>query len=91
MSSGACRALVAVLFTLVATTGSARQLVGAYLGTHHVYNEISAHAAGAMHFDPEVDTIFEIGGQDSKFVVLQNATEQNTANESDQSLHHGQG
>ena len=34
---------------LVATTGSARELVGAYLGTAHVYNEISAHAAGATH------------------------------------------
>ncbi|MEI6105406.1 MAG: acyl-CoA dehydratase activase [Opitutae bacterium] len=57
---------------LVATTGSARELVGAYLGTPHVYNEISAHAAGAAHYDPEVDTIFEIGGQDSKYIFLRN-------------------
>ena len=57
---------------LVATTGSARELVGAYLGTGHVYNEISAHAAGATHFDPDVDTIFEIGGQDSKYIYLRN-------------------
>ena len=56
----------------MATTGSARELVGAYLGTEHVYNEISAHAAGATHFDPEVDTIFEIGGQDSKYIYLRN-------------------
>ena len=35
---------------LVGTTGSARELVGACLGTEHVYNEISAHAAGATHF-----------------------------------------
>ncbi len=55
---------------LVATTGSARELAGAYLGTAHVYNEISSHAAGAAHFDPEVDTIFEIGGQDSKYIYL---------------------
>jgi len=55
---------------LVATTGSARELAGAYLGTAHVHNEISAHAAGATHFDPEVDTIFEIGGQDSKYILL---------------------
>ena len=34
------------------TTGSARELVGACLGTEHVYNEISAHAAGATHFAP---------------------------------------
>ena len=57
---------------LIATTGSARELAGAYLGTEHVYNEISAHAAGATHFDPEVDTIFEIGGQDSKYIYLRN-------------------
>ena len=57
---------------LVGTTGSARELVGAYLGTEHVYNEISAHAAGATHFDPDVDTIFEIGGQDSKYIYLRN-------------------
>jgi len=57
---------------LVGTTGSARELVGAYLSTEHVYNEISAHAAGATHFDPDVDTIFEIGGQDSKYIYLRN-------------------
>ena len=57
---------------LAATTGSARELLGAYLGTAHVYNEISAQAAGATHFDAEVDTIFEIGGQDSKFILLRN-------------------
>jgi len=57
---------------LVGTTGSARELAGAYLGTEHVYNEISAHAAGANHFDNEVDTIFEIGGQDSKYTFLRN-------------------
>lgn len=57
---------------LVGTTGSARELAGAYLGTEHVYNEISAHAAGAHHFDREVDTIFEIGGQDSKYIFLRN-------------------
>ena len=57
---------------LVATTGSARELAGAYLGTAHVHNEISAHAAGATHYDSEVDTIFEIGGQDSKYIYLRN-------------------
>lgn len=57
---------------LIGTTGSARELAGAYLGTEHVYNEISAHAAGATHFDPDVDTIFEIGGQDSKYIYLRN-------------------
>ena len=57
---------------LVGSTGSARELSGSYLGTEHVYNEISAHAAGAAHFDSEVDTIFEIGGQDSKYIYLRN-------------------
>ena len=57
---------------LVGTTGSARELVGAYLGAAQVYNEISAQAAGATHFDAEVDTIFEIGGQDSKYIFLRN-------------------
>ena len=57
---------------LAATTGSARELIGAYLGTEHVYNEISAQAAGATHFAPDVDTIFEIGGQDSKYIYLRN-------------------
>ena len=57
---------------LVGTTGSAREVVGAYLDTAHVYNEISAHAAGATHFDREVDTIFELGGQDSKYIFLRN-------------------
>jgi predicted CoA-substrate-specific enzyme activase len=70
------RALVEVVgnrrIGLAGSTGSARELAGAYLGTEHVYNEISAHAAGAAHFDPDVDTIFEIGGQDSKYIYLRN-------------------
>jgi predicted CoA-substrate-specific enzyme activase len=57
---------------LVTTTGSARELAGACLGTEHVYNEISAHAAGATHFAADVDTIFEIGGQDAKYIYLRN-------------------
>jgi activator of 2-hydroxyglutaryl-CoA dehydratase len=58
---------------LVGTTGSARELVGACLGTEQVYNEISTHAAGATHFAADVDTIFEIGGQDAKYIYLRNA------------------
>jgi predicted CoA-substrate-specific enzyme activase len=58
--------------SLIGTTGSAREIVGAYLGTEYVFNEISAHAAGASHFDGEVDTIMEIGGQDSKYIHLRN-------------------
>lgn len=58
---------------LVGVTGSGRQIVGAYFGTPAVFNEISAHSEGAAYFDPEVDTIFEIGGQDSKYAFLQNS------------------
>ena len=57
---------------LVGTTGSARELIGAWLGTAQIYNEISAQAAGATYYDPDVDTIFEIGGQDSKYIYLRN-------------------
>ncbi len=57
---------------LVGVTGSGRQMVGAYLGTSAVFNEISAHSQGAAYFDPEVDTIFEIGGQDAKYMFLDN-------------------
>ncbi len=57
---------------LVGVTGSGRSMVGAYLGTSAVFNEISAHSMGAAFFDPKVDTIFEIGGQDAKYMFLQN-------------------
>lgn len=52
----------------VGTTGSGRKLVGAVLGADCVVNEISAHVTGAMQTDPSIDTIFEIGGQDSKYI-----------------------
>jgi len=58
--------------TLVATTGSSRELLGVFLGTDGVYNEIIAHATGTAFFSPEVDTIFEIGGQDAKYILLHN-------------------
>jgi predicted CoA-substrate-specific enzyme activase len=57
---------------LVATTGSSRELLGVFLETAGVYNEIIAHAAGTTFFDPDVDTLFEIGGQDAKYVLLNN-------------------
>ena len=56
----------------VGTTGSGRYLTGDFVGADVVKNEITAHARAAAHFDPNVDTIFEIGGQDSKFVSLEN-------------------
>ncbi len=57
---------------LAATTGSSRELLGVYCGTAGVYNEIIAHTVGTTSFDPAIDTIFEIGGQDAKYVSLQN-------------------
>jgi predicted CoA-substrate-specific enzyme activase len=57
---------------LVATTGSSREILGVFLETPGVYNEIIAHAVGTTYFDPDVETIFEIGGQDAKYVLLKN-------------------
>ncbi|MFZ3115745.1 MAG: acyl-CoA dehydratase activase [Syntrophales bacterium] len=51
-------------------TGSGRQIAGLYAMTQGVINEIIAHAAGAVFFDPAVETIFEIGGQDAKYTYL---------------------
>ena len=48
-------------------TGSGRQIAGLHAMTDGIINEIIAHAAGGRLFDPEVDTIFEIGGQDAKY------------------------
>ncbi|KMQ51507.1 Activator of (R)-2-hydroxyglutaryl-CoA dehydratase [Chitinispirillum alkaliphilum] len=54
------------------TTGSARMLAGAMLGADVVKNEIVAHAVAAAQFHPDAKTIIEIGGQDSKLIILQN-------------------
>jgi predicted CoA-substrate-specific enzyme activase len=56
----------------VGTTGSGRYLSGDYVGADVVRNEITAQATAAIHFDPTVDTIFEIGGQDSKYISVDN-------------------
>ena len=58
----------------VGTTGSGRYLVGDFVGADVIRNEITAQAMGARFLDPEVDTIFEIGGQDSKYIRLENGT-----------------
>ena len=56
----------------VGVTGSGRQLIGLMLGADVVKNEITAHSAATVHFHPEVETIFEIGGQDSKIIIVKN-------------------
>ena len=60
----------------VGTTGSGRELIGELVGADIVTDEITAHKTGAMHVCremgmPPVDTIFEIGGQDSKFIRIE--------------------
>jgi len=54
----------------VGTTGSARRLIGSVLDAQVVKNEITAHAIGTMSRVPDVRTILEIGGQDSKIILL---------------------
>jgi len=61
---------VSFVVRLSATTGSGRKLVAAVIGADAVMDEITAHARAAVELDPEVDTIIEIGGQDSKFTLL---------------------
>ncbi|MCA9676635.1 MAG: CoA activase [Myxococcales bacterium] len=62
----------------IGATGSGREIVGSLMrscfGSEPVFvlNEIAAHAEGALSFDPKVDTIFEIGGQDAKYIRLDN-------------------
>jgi predicted CoA-substrate-specific enzyme activase len=55
----------------IGTTGSGRHLAGEYLEADEVRNEITCQLAGTLPYFPEADTIFEIGGQDSKFIKLQ--------------------
>ena len=56
----------------VGTTGSARKLIGLMLDATAVKNEITAHAIGTTSIYPNVRTILEIGGQDSKIILLNN-------------------
>jgi predicted CoA-substrate-specific enzyme activase len=52
--------------------GSGRQIAGLHALTDGVINEIIAHATASVYFDREVDTIFEIGGQDAKYTYITN-------------------
>ena len=61
-----------VEITGVGTTGSGRYMIADYIGADIVKNEITAQATAAAFIDKEVDTIFEIGGQDSKYISLKN-------------------
>ncbi|MBE3036617.1 MAG: CoA activase, partial [Candidatus Atribacteria bacterium] len=55
----------------VGTTGSGRYLIGDLVGADTIINEITAQATAAANIDKTVDTIFEIGGQDSKYISLE--------------------
>jgi predicted CoA-substrate-specific enzyme activase len=61
----------------VGATGSGRELIGELVGADTINDEITAHKTGATYISQailheEVDTIFEIGGQDSKFIAVEN-------------------
>lgn len=56
----------------VGTTGSGRYICSTLIGGDAVKNEITAHAVAALNLDKEVRTIIEIGGQDSKIIILNN-------------------
>lgn len=57
----------------IGTTGSARKLIGLMMDANIVKNEITAHATGTLAFYPDARTILEIGGQDSKIILLKNS------------------
>jgi len=54
----------------VATTGSARYLAGVLVNADLVKNEITSHAVATLHYIPQAKTIIEIGGQDSKIIII---------------------
>lgn len=61
----------------VGTTGSGRELIGELVGADIIKDEITAHKMGAVHIckkltNESVDTIFEIGGQDAKYIRIEN-------------------
>ena len=63
-----------IRFVGAATTGSGRKLAGRVIGADLILDEITAHARAACKLNPDVDTIIEIGGQDSKFTTLKNGS-----------------
>ncbi len=68
----ACEIEEPVEVQAVVATGSARYSVGDFVGADAVVNEITAQARATTDIDKTVDTIFEIGGQDSKYIRLKN-------------------
>lgn len=56
----------------VGTTGSGRKLAAQMVGADVVKNEITAHAMASLNYNKDVQTVLEIGGQDSKIIILRN-------------------
>ncbi|MCG3222636.1 MAG: 2-hydroxyglutaryl-CoA dehydratase [Candidatus Heimdallarchaeota archaeon] len=54
------------------STGSARKLTGVIVGADIVKNEITAHALASLHYNPDIQTVIEVGGQDSKIIIIRN-------------------
>ncbi|HNY10421.1 MAG TPA: acyl-CoA dehydratase activase [Candidatus Wallbacteria bacterium] len=54
----------------IGTTGSGRHLAGLLIGADEIKNEITAHSVASMHYYPEASTVLEIGGQDSKIIII---------------------
>lgn len=54
------------------TTGSGRYIAATLIGADAIKNEITSHAVAALEIDRDVRTIIEIGGQDSKIIILKN-------------------
>ncbi len=59
-----------ILVKRVATTGSARRLAAEVAGADLIKNEITAQSVAAINFLPQVNTVIEIGGQDSKIIII---------------------
>ncbi|HPI69402.1 MAG TPA: acyl-CoA dehydratase activase [Bacteroidales bacterium] len=59
-----------VVVKAAGSTGSGRYLTGDFIGADVIRNEITAQATAAIAYDKEVDTVFEIGGQDSKYISI---------------------
>lgn len=72
LSSLASRLGNTVRVDAVGVTGSGRTMIGEFVGADAVRDEITAQARAAVAADPSVDTVFEIGGQDSKLIVIDN-------------------
>ncbi|MEA1866645.1 MAG: acyl-CoA dehydratase activase, partial [Thermodesulfobacteriota bacterium] len=61
-----------IIVKAAGSTGSGRYLTGDFIGADIIKNEITAQATATIASDPDVDTIFEIGGQDSKYISIEN-------------------